>query len=70
MVIIITELDQILACLVYLNVLPAQATLGLVSVAIPPIIFTMVLVVILVRQAIFLMIRLVNVLTALSILLM
>lgn len=70
MVILIMVLVQMFAYLALLNVLLAQAILGRASVVIQPIISIMAPVAVLVPQVFFLTIRLGNVLTVISIVLM
>lgn len=70
MVILIMVLVQMFVYLALLNVLLAQAILGHASVVIQPIISTMAPVAVLVPQVFFLTIRLGNVLTVISIVLM
>ena len=70
MVILIMVLVQMFVYLALLNVLLAQAILGRASVVIQPIISIMAPVAVLVPQVFFLTIRLGNVLTVISIVLM
>ncbi len=70
MVILIMVLVQMFAYLALMNVLLAQAILGRASVVIQPIISIMAPVAVLVPQVFFLTIRLGNVLTVISIVLM